>query len=206
MYVLKHYVFWGLLTLVLIGVVVSMLRGGGRNRGRRLEDRISPADELKEPKELKASRTPSAPKVSVAEPPPLAFDPSATRIHIRTSPSEAPAVVPKHDRASLLAAESCRLVCVGGDQKGNSFPVTSVGITVGRDDDNDIVIHDPRVSHRHAWIGIIDSNAVLRDLESTNGTFINAHLDSLVHEVVLSPGDTIFFGGHGGDQFRFVVD
>ncbi len=200
---LKHYVFWGLLALVLIGVVVSMLRGGRRNRGRRMEDRMAPAGESRAPS---APRAPNAPKVSAAEPPPAAFDPGATRIHIRTSPSEAPAVVPKHDKASLLAAVSCRLVCVGGDQKGHSFPVTSVGITVGRDEDNDIVIHDPRVSHRHAWIGIIDSNAVLRDLESTNGTFLNAHLGSLVHEVVLSPGDTVFFGGHGGDQFRFVVD
>jgi pSer/pThr/pTyr-binding forkhead associated (FHA) protein len=67
-------------------------------------------------------------------------------------------------------------------------------------------IADPRVSYHHAWIGIVDQKAVLRDLGSTNGTFLNAQIDAPVGEVVLSPGDTIFFGGHGRDQFRFVLD
>jgi pSer/pThr/pTyr-binding forkhead associated (FHA) protein len=43
-------------------------------------------------------------------------------------------------------------------------------------------------------------------LGSTNGTFLNARIDSPVSEIALSPGDTIFFGGHGRDQFRFVVN
>jgi pSer/pThr/pTyr-binding forkhead associated (FHA) protein len=99
-----------------------------------------------------------------------------------------------------------RLVCVGGTQKDNAFPVTAVGLTVGRSADNDIVITDARASQRHAWVGIVDSKVVLRDLGSTNGTFLNAQIDSPVGEVVLIPGDTIFFGGHGRDQFLLVVD
>ena len=110
------------------------------------------------------------------------------------------------DAAPLPPQETARLVCVSGSQKDHSFPVTVTGITIGRDPKNDVVISDPRVSYHHAWIGIIEHKVVLRDLGSTNGTFLNAQFDSPVSEVVLSPGDTIFFGGHGRDQFRFLVD
>ena len=102
--------------------------------------------------------------------------------------------------------KTARLVCVGGSQKDHSFPITAAGITIGRDPKNDVVISDPRASYHHAWIGIIDRKAVLRDLGSTNGTFLNAQIEAPVSEVALTPGDTIFFGGHGRDQFRFVVD
>jgi hypothetical protein len=31
-------------------------------------------------------------------------------------------------------------------------------------------------------------------------------MDVPVSEVALLEGDTIFFGGHGGDQYRFVLE
>ena len=135
-----------------------------------------------------------------------AFDPDATRIHFRGAAEAASPASPNRDAAPLPEEKTARLVCVGGDQKHHSFPVTAAGITVGRDPKNDIVISDSRVSYHHAWVGIVDRKVVLRDLGSTNGTFLNARIDAPVSEVVLSPGDTIFFGGHGRDQFRFVVE
>ncbi len=190
---LKLYVFWGGIALVLIGVGVTLMRERSRRQKVRATAPVSDA-----------TVTPSASRTASSAP--TAFDPNATRIHIRTSPTSASPALLKRDEALLPSGGSARLVCVGGTQRGDSFSVTVAGITVGRDSHNDIVIADPRVSYHHAWIGIIDRKVVLRDLESTNGTFLNAQLDSLLHEVVLSPGDTIFFGGHGGEQFRFVVD
>ncbi len=70
----------------------------------------------------------------------------------------------------------------------------------------DIVLADDRVSSRHAWIGFVDGRIVLRDLQSTNGAFLNAQTHASVSEVNLRSGDTIFFGGHQGDQFRFIAD
>ncbi len=204
---IKYYVFWGLFALVLIGIGFSLW-----DRHRRSQK----AKELEEAYRAGAAAAARAkpvvgPAVKPAaqpggSPPQAAFDPNATRVHfsgtaVGTSPAS-----PNRDAAPLPAEKIARLVCVGGDQKHHSFPVTAAGIRVGRDPGNDIVISDPRVSYRHAWIGIIDHKAVLRDLGSTNGTFLNARIESPVSEVVLSPGDTIFFGGHGRDQFRFLVD
>ncbi|MCF8199119.1 MAG: FHA domain-containing protein [Sulfuritalea sp.] len=161
----------------------------------------STAPSEKAPKTEQAANTE---KVESAEP--AVFDPNATRIHFGASSSDASLAELERDQADLPADSMVKLVCVGGHLKGKSFPVTAAGITVGRDPENVVAITDPRVSSHHAWVGIIDSKVVLRDLGSTNGTFLNAHMSSLVQEVVLSPGDTIFFGGHGGDQFRLVVD
>ena len=63
-----------------------------------------------------------------------------------------------------------------------------------------------RRAHPDAWIGLVDGKVVLRDYQSLNGTFINARMDDSVSEAALIDGDTIFFGGHGGDQYRFVLE
>jgi len=192
--VIKHYVFWGLFALVMLGVIATLLRQRRSNQQR-------PATVAK------TSVAAVGPSGSPVEKPvETAFDPNATRIHFRGSPDARPSSSQKHDDAMLPAAAAAKLVCVSGAQKGNSFCVAATGITVGRHPENDIVIADPRVSFRHAWVGVIDHKAILRDLESTNGTFLNGKIDAPVRETVLSPGDTIFFGGHSRDQFVFVVD
>lgn len=196
---LKLYIFWGTFVLVLLGVGLTLLSQYSRRQKNRNAAAESAAKAIPE----------APPAASVADAPAVdaPFDPNATRIHVRPSPAGESAVLQlNRENAVLPVNASVRLVCVGGHQKGESFAIRSGGITVGRDAKNDIVIHDPRVSYHHAWLGIVDHKVVLRDLESTNGTFLNADLDSLVHEVALIHGDTIFFGGHGGAQFRLVVE
>jgi len=201
---LKYYIFWGLFALVLIGIGFSLWDRHRRSRkAKELEEayRAGVAAAAQAKPVVDAVAKPHA-----TSPLEAAFDPHATRIHFRGSAAEAASAPSNRDAASLPPGKIARLLCVGGDQKHRSFPVTAAGVTVGRDPKNDIVIADPRVSYHHAWIGIIDQRVVLRDLGSTNGTFLNARIDSPVSEAVLSPDDTIFFGGHGRDQFRFVVD
>lgn len=190
---LRHFIFWGLFVLVLIGIGVTLLR-----RHRQIRQAQAAA--------AKAAAKAEPKPIPVANPVEAPYDPNATRVYFRQSPPGESSELPQRDDVVLPDIGSARLVCVGGTQKGNSFSVTPAGVTVGRDAKNDIVIADPRASSHHAWVGIIDRKAVLRDLGSTNGTFLNAQMDALVHEAVLSPGDTVFFGGHGGDQFRFVAD
>lgn len=201
---LKLYIFWGLFALVLMGVAATLVNNRKARRRRDAENAKVLAAVVAAAAAKAAAKAAASPaKTAAAE---AAYDPAATRIHVRTTPVGASPALQNREEVPLPKEAVPRLVCVGGTQKDNSFPVTVAGITVGRSTDNDIVIADARASQRHAWVGIVDRKAVLRDLGSTNGTFLNAQIDARVDEIVLNPGDTIFFGGHGRDQFLFVVD
>jgi pSer/pThr/pTyr-binding forkhead associated (FHA) protein len=56
---------------------------------------------------------------------------------------------------------------------GRRIPITS-RITVGRDEDNSIVLKDVLASRHHAVIQKVKDDYFIEDLESTNGTFVNA--------------------------------
>lgn len=110
-----------------------------------------------------------------------------------------------HD-TEATAPTGARLVDLTGRYRNGSFQIPASGITIGRDPCfSDIVISDPRVSGRHAWIGFVDGKPVLRDLGSTNGTFLNGRHNLPVTEEALYSGDTILLGRHEGDQFRFEM-
>jgi hypothetical protein len=83
------------------------------------------------------------------------------------------------------------LVVQPGSPACQDYPLQPGRTTLGRGDDNDIVIADPSVSTHHCQI-IIDSGRVLiRDLGSTNGTFLNR---APVSEAPLAPGQQIHLG------------
>jgi hypothetical protein len=62
---------------------------------------------------------------------------------------------------------------------------------IGRSEDNDFTINHTSVSTHHCEIIVSDAGVMLKDLGSTNGTFINR---SPVQEVWLQPGQHIQFG------------
>lgn len=64
---------------------------------------------------------------------------------------------------------------------------------IGRGLDNDLVIPDPTVSHRHAELREAGAGVLLVDLGSTNGTHVGEP-PQRVARVVLSPGDVLRFG------------
>lgn len=117
----------------------------------------------------------------------------------------APVPAPRNN-VDPIAAASPRLICMSGPQKGTSIPITGPGLIVGRSTVADLIVGDACVSTRHAWIGSVNGHAVLRDLNSTNGTFLNAKMNSPVREAQLNPGDTIFFGRHQASQWRFTTE
>jgi hypothetical protein len=133
------------------------------------------------------------------------FDPDATLVHVRPPLASENNILLRRQGASPIAPSGAQLVGLTGSNRGRNYPIPAAGITVGRHQSCNIVIPDSRVSAHHAWIGIVDGKHMLRDLESTNGTFLNTHTNESVSEAELVSGDTILFGSHQGDQFRFRV-
>lgn len=77
----------------------------------------------------------------------------------------------------------------GADQ--TEHPVNGA-VSIGRMPDNDITVQDLKVSRRHAEVFLRDGRAVVRDLNSGNGTFVNGQRVS--GEMPLRNGDTITMG------------
>jgi pSer/pThr/pTyr-binding forkhead associated (FHA) protein len=68
-----------------------------------------------------------------------------------------------------------------------------MSLTIGRRDDNDVVIDDPSVSGHHAKIDSLGDRFVLIDLKSKNGSFVN---EQLIDSHWLNDGDVVTIGGH----------
>ena len=80
------------------------------------------------------------------------------------------------------------------DKKLRDYPIAAgQSISIGRKTSNDIVIDNLAVSGSHARIESVSTTFVLRDLDSTNGTFVNEDKVSLHN---LRHRDVIFIGKH----------
>lgn len=77
----------------------------------------------------------------------------------------------------------------------NSGPVYTLDkhvVNIGRREDNDIILEDPRVSRHHAQIRRVRNSFVLFDLNSTGGTMVN---DKTISQITLATGDVVSFAG-----------
>lgn len=66
-------------------------------------------------------------------------------------------------------------------------------LTIGRNESNDIVIDNLAVSATHARIESVSASFIIKDLQSTNGTFVN---EKLVSAHGLRHNDVILIGKH----------
>jgi diguanylate cyclase (GGDEF)-like protein len=87
-------------------------------------------------------------------------------------------------------AGSC-LVVIYGVELGRRYPLESPEITIGRSTTCDVVLDQDSVSRQHARITTAPNSAVLRDLGSTNGSYVN---DQLCDERALQDGDLVKIG------------
>jgi len=84
-----------------------------------------------------------------------------------------------------------RLVVTSQGLAGSSHELGTRWVTIGRADGNDFQIVDTSISGRHCEVRLRGNELDVRDLRSTNGTFIGG---KIVNEAVLQPGQTLRLG------------
>lgn len=101
-------------------------------------------------------------------------------------------------RSGVVAVESHFLTPPPGTVRcslvlphGQRVPLGDYVVTIGRGDDNTIVLEDPNSSRRHAEVRPANGDFVVVDLGSTNGIKVNGQR---VDTHLLSSGDQLTFG------------
>jgi pSer/pThr/pTyr-binding forkhead associated (FHA) protein len=84
-----------------------------------------------------------------------------------------------------------KLVILNQGMTGRTFDLNVERTTVGRVEDNTFQIADGSVSSHHAEVILRGTDVVIKDLDSTNGSFIN---NERITEAVLKPGQILRFG------------
>jgi pSer/pThr/pTyr-binding forkhead associated (FHA) protein len=83
-------------------------------------------------------------------------------------------------------------------------------VTIGRNESNDIVIDNLAVSANHARIESVSASFIIKDLGSTNGTFVNEKLVSAHglknNDVILIGKHTLIFDRSDLDRLRSQAD
>ncbi len=95
------------------------------------------------------------------------------------------------ERKDIVSLRKCQLVVIEGGSKGKKVDLGKERISIGKKEDNSFIVNDRTVSRNHVEIVQEQDSFLLRDMGSTNGTFIN---DTRVREAYLSPGDVIRIG------------
>ena len=72
------------------------------------------------------------------------------------------------------------------------FPLKKATITIGRTNENNLVIKDDLVSRKHVQINIKKDFIVIKDMDSTNGTYVDS---GRVKEAVIKIGESFVLGG-----------
>ncbi|OUP08205.1 FHA domain-containing protein [Collinsella sp. An2] len=83
------------------------------------------------------------------------------------------------------------LSIIKGPQTGNTFELVDTETTIGRDPANAIFLNDMTVSRSHAKILRTPSGAVIEDLGSLNGTWVDG---AIVNSAPLHDGSSVQIG------------
>ena len=82
------------------------------------------------------------------------------------------------------------LIAEEGLTKGMVFPLEKT-LSIGRREDNDIRLTHYTVSRNHTRVYLEDGKAIVEDMDSRNGTYLNG---KQIDKAVLSSGDVIWVG------------
>lgn len=100
-------------------------------------------------------------------------------------------ILPATGSVTKLNPSSARLFVPTGPDKGKSATVSSKAIVVGADQECELQLVDRSVSRKHAQVWREKDFVIVRDLESTNGTF---YREARIKEVYVPLGGEVCFG------------
>ena len=95
------------------------------------------------------------------------------------------------DRDRAIHLNQCKLVVLNRTQRGREINISKDVIRVGKADNNDLVLPEDTVSRVHCEIIRETNGYLLRDLQSTNGTFLDG---AEVREAYLRSGSVLTVG------------
>ena len=104
------------------------------------------------------------------------------------------------DASPVPADIDAKLVVVAGPDTGQSVIIEGPVALIGRDDECQVKLDDPRVSGQHALVYFASGEFRVRDLNSTNGSLLNG---SPLTEFAYQDGDDLRVGK---TVVRLVVD
>ncbi len=91
-----------------------------------------------------------------------------------------------------MGYKNYRLTVIKGFNKGEVFPLDADEVIIGRGEENGIVLNIAEVSRAHAVLNKAEEGYMIKDLGSTNGTFVDKK--KVGNKYLLKPGDTIMLG------------
>ena len=89
---------------------------------------------------------------------------------------------------------------VEGSERLRRFQIHQLPFRVGRHESSGLVLNSAQVSRHHAEIDLRAGALVVKDLASTNGTFVN---HQSISEIQLRHGDIVHFGDQ---EFRVIEE
>ncbi|HEY8491545.1 MAG TPA: DUF3662 and FHA domain-containing protein [Dehalococcoidia bacterium] len=110
------------------------------------------------------------------------------------APGATQKIDPRRFQAAVRAAvPPASLTLLDGSRAVERFTIGKRVFSLGRADDNDAQILDPRTSRHHAQIDFEPPDFYITDLGSTNGTLVNGR--PVARRTRLKDGDTVELGG-----------
>ncbi len=91
-----------------------------------------------------------------------------------------------------MGYKNYRLTIIKGFNKGEVFPLEGDEIIIGRGEENGIVLNIAEVSRTHSVLTKTEEGYMIKDLGSTNGTFVDKK--KIGGKYLLKPGDTVMLG------------
>ena len=86
---------------------------------------------------------------------------------------------------NTIRVRKTKLLVISGPLQGKEFVIGDEEFSIGSGPSNDLVVADSTVSKRHCEISVADGGYQIRDLESTNGTYVQG---VRVSSAFLNPG------------------